>query len=434
MSQTAPPSLLEIEQEIEAQAREWHRQQLQKRLQQAAEEQGAVCPHTGELLQEARYETVTLETCAGTVRLRAHYGRHPQTRQWQHPIRLLWGLQPHQRLSPQLQDRVSYTAAETDSYERAAKMATKWGTPLAAATIHKHAQRMGREAALQTQEREEQLMTAATQAQAVAPLPNGLELFCLVVMMDGFMARERGTDWALKPPEAKGARVAWHEVKAATIYRVDQVAQKASGRRQILQKFWVLAPTQTPPQEFGRAVHAEAIRRGMGKAQFIFVLADGAVWIWNIIEDRFISCLKGLDFYHASTHLWAVAHELFPEEAKAKAWVEPLLHQLKHGQEAGVLSSLEALPAQRQTADRPLSELLQREIAYFQTHREHLHYQELAAKGSPIGTGAMESTCSQLQTRVKRTGQFWKPAGLANMLALKAALQNDDWSALWSRN
>ena len=434
MSQTAKPSLLEIEQEIEAQAREWHRQQLQKRLQQAAEEQGAVCPHTGELLQEARYETVTLETCAGTVRLRAHYGRHPKTRQWQHPIRLLWGLQPRQRLSPQLQDRVSYTAVETDSYERAAKMATKWGTPIAASTIHKHAQRLGREAALQTKEREEQLMTAATQAQAVAPLPNGLELFCLVVMMDGFMARERGTDWALKPPEAKGARVAWHEVKAATIYRVDQVAQKASGRRQILQKFWVLAPTQTPPQEFGRAVHAEAIRRGMGKAQFIFVLADGAVWIWNIIEDRFISCLKGLDFYHASTHLWAIAHELFPEEAKAKAWVEPLLHQLKHGQETDVLNSLEALPAQRQSADQPLSELLQREIAYFQTHREHLHYQELAAKGSPIGTGAMESTCGQLQTRVKRTGQFWKPVGLANMLALKATLQNDDWSALWSRN
>jgi len=96
MSQTAKPSLLEIEQEIEAQAREWHRQQLQKRLQQAAEEQGAVCPHTGELLQEARYETVTLETCAGTVRLRAYYGRHPKTRHWQHPIRLLWGLQPHQ--------------------------------------------------------------------------------------------------------------------------------------------------------------------------------------------------------------------------------------------------------------------------------------------------------------------------------------------------
>lgn len=434
MSPKAKLSLLEIEEEVEAHAREWHRQQLQKRLQQAADEQGAVCPDTGEPLQEARYETVTLDTCEGTISLRAHYGRHPKTQKWQHPIRRVWGLKPRQRLSPQLQDRVSYTAVEADSYERAAKMATKWGTPIAASTIHKHAQQMGQEAAAQTQEREEQLMDTATQAKAVAPLPNGLEVFCLVVMMDGFMARERGVDWALKPPEAKGARVQWHEVKGATIYRVDQLAQKESGRRQILQKFWVLAPTQTPPERFGCAVRAEAIRRGMGKAKYVFVLADGAVWIWNIIEDRFKFCLKGLDFYHASTHLWAIAHELFPEEALAKAWVEPLLHQLKHGQEADVLNTLEALPGQRQAVGLSLSDLLQREIAYFQTHREHLHYRDLAAKGSPIGTGAMESTCGQVQTRVKRTGQFWKPTGLANMLALKAALQNDDWSALWSRN
>jgi hypothetical protein len=434
MSPSATSSLLEIEQEVEAQAREWHRQRLQKRLQQAADKQGAVCPCSGEPLAAARYETVTLDTCVGTVNLRAYYGRHPKTGQWQHPIRLLWGLQPRQRLSPQLQERVSYTAAETDSYERAAKLAAKWGTPIAASTIHKHAQQIGQVAAAQTKAREEQLLNATTQAQAIAPLPNGLELFCLVAMMDGFMARERGPDWAVKPPEVKGSRVEWHEVKAATIYRLDQVAQKESGRRQILQKFWVLAPTQTPPQEFGRRVHAEAIRRGMGKAKYVFVLADGAVWIWNIIEDRFLSCLKGLDFYHAATHLWAIAYELFPEEAKAKAWVEPLLHQLKHGQEANVLDTLEALPAQRQTAGLALSDLLQREIAYFQTHREHLHYQELAAKGSPIGTGAMESTCGQLQTRVKRTGQFWRPTGLANMLALKAALQNQDWACLWPRN
>jgi len=434
MSPKPKLSLLAIEQEVEAQAREWHRARLQKRLQQVADEEGAVCPHTGQPLQEARYEPLSLDTCVGKVVLRAHYGRHPKTGEWQHPIRLLWGLKPYQVISPQLEDRISYTAAETDSYGRAAKMANKWGTPIAASTIHKHAQLMGQQAQAQTKEREEQLHDPHRQAQAIAPLPNGLEVFCLVVMMDGFMARERGPDWALKPPEAKGSRVEWHEVKAATIYRVDQVAQKESGRRQILQKFWVLAPTQTPPEEFGRRVHAEAIRRGMGKAKYVFVLADGAVWIWCIIQERFMHCLKGLDFYHGSTHLWAIAHELFPEEDKAKAWVEPLLHQLKHGQEANVLDTLQAIPAQRQTAGLSLSDLLQREIAYFQTHREHLHYQELAAKGGPIGTGAMESTCGQLQTRVKRTGQFWQPTGLANMLGLKAALQNEDWLALWSYN
>ena len=267
MSPTAKLSLLEIEQEVEAQAREWHRQQLHKRLQQAADDQGAVGPDTGAALQEARFETMTLKTCAGTVTLRVHYGRHPKTRQWQYPIRRWWGLPPHQRLSPQLQDRITYTAVETDSYARAAKMATQWGTPVAASTIHKHAQQMGREATTQTQAREEQLMHPATQAQALAPRPKGLEVFCLTVMMDGFMARQRGVDWALKPPEAQGSRVEYHEVKAATLSRIDQVAQKESGRRQILQKFWVLAPTQTPPAEFGRAVHAEAIRRGRGHAK-----------------------------------------------------------------------------------------------------------------------------------------------------------------------
>ena len=107
MSPQTKPSLMAIEQEVEIQAREWQRQQLQKRLQQMADEQGAVCPKTGAALQSAYYETVTLDTCAGTVTFRAHYGRHPQTRQWQHPIRLLWGLNPRQRLSPHLQDRVS---------------------------------------------------------------------------------------------------------------------------------------------------------------------------------------------------------------------------------------------------------------------------------------------------------------------------------------
>ena len=100
MSPKAKLSLLEIEQEVEAQAREWHRQQLQKRLQQVAEEQGAICPLTGEPLQGACYEAVTLDTCAGTVTLRAHYGRHPKTRKWQHPIRLLWGLKPPSTAQP----------------------------------------------------------------------------------------------------------------------------------------------------------------------------------------------------------------------------------------------------------------------------------------------------------------------------------------------
>jgi hypothetical protein len=62
MSQENRMSLLEIEQEVESQAREWHRQRLQGRLQAVADQHGAVCPLTGEALQEARYQTVSLIT------------------------------------------------------------------------------------------------------------------------------------------------------------------------------------------------------------------------------------------------------------------------------------------------------------------------------------------------------------------------------------
>jgi len=72
---------------------------------------------------------------------------------------------------------------------------------------------------------------------------------------------------------------------------------------------------------------------------------SGGVWIWNVQQDRFGQAKGMLDFYHASEHLWAVARSLHPgDETAAQAWVEPLLSQLKHGEETGVLQTLNDLP------------------------------------------------------------------------------------------
>ena len=112
--------------------------------------------------------------------------------------------------------------------------------------------------------------------------------------------------------------------------------------------------------------------------------------IWNILEDRFQSALKELDFYHGSEHLWEVAHDLYPQSEQTSAWVQPLSYQLRHGQEAKVLETLESLPETVRNLGGVLSELVQREIKYFQNHRDHLHYQDNAAKGFPVGSGAVE--------------------------------------------
>jgi len=48
------------------------------------------------------------------------------------------------------------------------------------------------------------------------------------------------------------------------------------------------------------------------------------------VTDRFSTATGVLDFYHASQHLWDLAHTLHPENAvAARAWVEPLLQTLQ---------------------------------------------------------------------------------------------------------
>lgn len=437
--------LRELEREAAEQGRQYGREKLRQRLQAIADAQGLVCPGSGEHLQDARFRNLPLITTLGTVNLRAHYGYDRQAQKWTFAVRDLWGLACRQEISPELEQQLGFTATECGSYKKAREMAGSWGVKIGTTTIHKHVQRLGQEAQRQQELRTERALNPLTRGevarQAQAQAPNALQDYSLVISIDAWKGRERGEDWGLKPADATGSRVQWRDLKLAVIYRLDQLVEKAPSsadpatrlRREILQKFWVAAPSGTAPEEFGRHVHAEALRRGMAQAKYIFIVCDGAVWIWNIIEERFQDALKGLDFYHGSEHLWEVARDLYPEPEQAQAWVKPLLHQLRHGQEAKVVETLESLPQTARELGGVLSELVQREIKYFQNHREHLHYQANAAQGFPVGSGAVESGCSQFQDRFKRTGQFWNSASMGHLQALKVARHNGDWDELCNR-
>jgi len=377
-------------------------------------------------LCQRQRRTLTLRTELGAVRINTDYGQDPQTRKWFCPQQRAWGLTPHQKITPGLAAKLCFTAVATNSYEQAAAVAAQWGATVDDAVIHQQVQRAG--------ERAEQQAEARVAASAATPAPQtGAATDALVIMMDGWMVRQRGTDWALKPADAVGARVAWQECKSAVIYRLQQAVKTKSDRGLLVEKHVVAY--QGDPLEFGRRVQAEARRRGLGQVSRVFVVADGGVWIWNIVADRFAGATGVLDFYHASQHLWAVAHTLHPEdETAARTWVEPLLHQLRQGGEAKVLQTLHDLPAWCAQRAQPLPPSLATETEYFERHREHLHYAVRAAEGCPVGSGAMESFCAQLQGRFKRCGQFWTEPGRRRLMALDLARRNKDWSQIWQLN
>ena len=333
-------------------------------------------------------------------------------------------------MTPELEDRVCLTAALTGSYAAAAQLTAKWGSAVDDETIRVHVRRVGKRAEAQVQARlaGKEKETPAVQVAGIKPAP-----FALVIMMDGCLARQRGADWGERGTETGLERVAWREIKGAVIYRLAAAGQTAGGRGVITQK--QVVAWQGEPQEFGRRVQTEARRRGLASAQHVFVVADGGVWIWKVQQDRFAQAKGMLDFYHASEHLWAVARSLYPgDETAARAWVEPLLSRLKHGEETGVLQTLQDLPDWCAARQRAVPPEVERERAYFENHRDHIHYEAMAAQGCPNGSGAMESFCAQLQGRFKRCGQFWSPSGLADLLALDVARRNFDWDDLWLQN
>ena len=377
-------------------------------------------------LHQRKRRALTLHTELGRVKLVTDYGQDPATQQWFSPQQRAWGLQPHQKVTPGLAAKLCFTALATTSYEQAAAVAAQWGVTVTDSLIHQQVQRAG--------ERADQQALVRVAASADTPAPQTRPATdALVIMMDGWMLRQRGADWGLKPVTTVGERVAWQECKSAVIYRLHHAVKTKNDRGLLVEKSVVAY--QGDPLEFGRRVQAEARRRGLGQVNQVYVVADGGVWIWNIVADRFATATGVLDFYHASQHLWAVAHTLHPEaDAAARAWVEPLLHQLRHGEEAKVLQTLRALPTWCAQRTQPVPPSVATETQYFENHREHIHYATRAAEGCPVGSGAMESFCAQLQGRFKRCGQFWTEPGRRRLMALEIARRNLDWHQVWQQN
>ncbi len=363
-------------------------------MQDDSDALSAACPKTGEGLKDVRWRDMQLITVSGVVNLRVRHGYSPALGRWVAPVRYLWGLKAYQRLSPELESRLAYTASATASYEAAAQMATRWGCAVSDGCIHQHMQSLGETA--------EQIELPP----AVIPQKAGVSAWCL---LDGWMARERGPDWGAGPRKKEPQRILWHEVKSAVLYRLERRAASDSGRGMLIEKFVVATPPETSPVDFGTAVHAEAMRRGMGRAKYVYVVMDGAIWLWDLVEDRFAQAIKTLDFHHARDHLLAVANTPSRRgHARSQGLGTPPLRSLRKGRENRVVRHLQEL-LQNQSERKPESQdRIEREVKFFVKHKEHLHDQAMEKAGAPRGSGAIESPGQAITATFER---LWSDMG-----------------------
>ena len=390
-------------------------------------------PEDEKALKAVQHRELRIKTLTGYITVEAVYGQDRETGKWVMPMRERLGLQKHKPMTPALEDRLCHLAISTRSYEKAAEVANRQGIETDDTQIKRVVQQAGQRAREQAAQREAAALDPRKNREIARQAGDGRKgsRFVMALMMDGTMLRIRGKDWGMKPVSTLGERAIWHELKAGLVIRLSEAS---AGRRQELAKYYVA--TDGGPEELGRKLYAEALRRGLEQAERVYVIADGAVWIWNVAAEHFPGSLERLDFYHASEHVWDLSRVLWSDDKAAREWAVPLLSALKHRGGEELISALEAL---RRTAEKEQwsdekREALNREASYFGKHASRLDYPEAKAHGVPLGSGAMESACNQIQGRFKRSGQFWSRSGEQNLLTLELAWRNWDWSSIWARS
>ncbi|MBI4772532.1 MAG: hypothetical protein HY784_19390, partial [Chloroflexi bacterium] len=439
-------NLGEIEEQLARSVKEPLRLLAQRAAQVKANAVPCHCPECHRELTHQKYLSRTIHSRFGPLTLWRRYGWCPRCGQWHFPADYALGLGRKAPASPYLQE-ISALLVSKMPAEQAVLVAARLGLDLSRCGLHQEAHRQGLKAQewrarfvaqLDTWEQIKQVAGTATEGPPAQP-------FTLVIEIDAWDIRERD-DWGktkeLRQQGKKPER--WHWVYMATVFRLDHRGQTAGQRAVITQRGY--AATRLGVEALSAQLYREAVARGLGQAPLVLVIADGALWIWNLAQDRFPNARQRLDLFHADEHLWAVAHDLYGRGTpEAQAWVTPLLQQIRDDQTVAVMASLAELKPRLLEAQQ---KKVQAQIEYFEHHADRMKYKEvLAARKAceegqatepqqqlanhPVGSGAIESACRQYQCRFKRTGQFWTTPGDEALMCLETLWRNGRWHQLY---
>jgi hypothetical protein len=416
----------DLEEQILRQTHGLERKLLEEASQKKADQSPPVCPVCGhKLTRQTRDHERTYQTRFGPVTIRRLRGWCRRCRAWCFPADDALGLSEEGSASPGVQEMAALVGSKMPPAEASAVIERLTGVKLPRSTLDREARRQGKRAEQKRQKLDEQMRQAEAFKQVLALPEQG---FTLVIELDAWNIRERdewGQSSRIRAVGKEPQR--WHWVYGGTCFRLDQRLESQGGRPRILSRGTVM--TREGVDALREQLFAEAQRHGLAQAQKVLVVADGAIWIWNLTEDRFAQAQQRLDYYHASQHLWAVAHALYPEdEARARLWIKPLLRKLKSGRAPALLNDLRAVARRLRHKKR---QAVENEINYFHEHRERMDYAAARKAGEPQGSGAMESTCRQYQCRFKRPGQFWTCTGDEALMCLETFWRNRRWHLLF---
>jgi hypothetical protein len=182
-------------------------------------------------------------------------------------------------------------------------------------------------------------------------------------------------------------------------------------------------------QAFGGLAWATGVQRNAHLAQELIFLADGAKWIWDLVEEHFPQAVQIVDWFHACEYIAPVAQVAFDDAGQRSAWIEQVKSALWEGRLDDVIAACQehANPSRE-------NDPAQKAVTYYTNNRHRMHYPTYRANGYRIGSGTVESAAKQIGTlRMKVPGARWNLRGGRLVSKARAAFLSNQWDDLAAR-
>ena len=358
------------------------------------------CPRCG---QPQRYKgdvTRTLVLDCGTLSVPRAYYLCPACRQTSYPLDEQLGLAEEQEQGS-LREKLALVAVLIPYHQAPQVCQTLLGSERHAGSLRRVALR------------EAQRLAASGHRQTLPPR----ERDRIYLQVDGQLCPTREPR---QGPDDHGYR----EVKAVLAFSQADVAEVSKERHEILHK--ILQAKLTDSETFQQIFTTVYQHAGGGAAAEVIVLADGARWIWAMVEDLIPHALAILDFSHAKHYLWEAGTQIYGEgSAFVRPWVKEQERLLLEDQVERVIAHLERF--------LDLAPTLAPILHYFQQNAGRMRYGTYRQRGYFIGSGAIESAGKQLTAaRIKGAGMRWNVTDLNALLLLRCAFLEQSWTTYWA--
>lgn len=233
------------------------------------------------------------------------------------------------------------------------------------------------------------------------------------VSMDGGMVNIRGEGW--------------RELKVGAVFDV-QIRLERNPQTRALDEMAhgvnvnytaVLGSKET----FKPALWALTVQHDLPTARYRSVVADGALWIWDVAEDVCPDGTQVVDWFHAVEHLSEAAYALYPNDNDThlrQQWFTTHKDHLYMGHIHKIITALHH-------CDR-------HDLAvYFERHQQRMQYLEFRKNGLPIGSGTVESGVKQFKQRLCGTGMRWNHDNAQRMLTIRSLTLSNEFDDLWKK-